>query len=152
VPSITPASFGYTGGTLRTSRIAPALMTFTGGNITPGHDSPLSTEAEIPVLDRLTVYDKFPGVGDAEWHRFVAIWQDKCEKIESAFEAINARVDEVALYARLATVESLAQVANDNAAAAQATAEQVSTAAEQTFAEVDPTYAERYAYWKDYPG
>jgi hypothetical protein len=152
VPSITPAPFGYTGGTLRTSRVVPALVTFTTSSIVAGHESPTSTAAVVPVLDRLTVYDKFPGVGDAEWNRFVAIWQDKCEKIEEAFTAINARVDEVALYARLTAVESLAQVANDNAVAAVETAEQVSTAAEQTFAEVDPTYAERYAYWKDYPG
>lgn len=152
MPSITPAALTYTGGTIRTSRVVPARLSFTTSSIVAGHDSPLSTEAEIPTLDRLTVYDKFPGVDDAAWHRFVAIWQDKCEKIESAFEAINARVDEVALYARLTAVESLAQVANDNATAAVETAEQISTAAEQTFAEVDPTYAERYAYWKDFPG
>ena len=89
MPSITPASFGYTGGTLRTSRLAPARLTFTGGTFTAGHESPTTTAAVVPTLDRLTVYDKFPGVGDAEWHRFVAIWQDKCEKIEEAFAFVS---------------------------------------------------------------
>lgn len=152
MPSITPAPLTYTGGTLRTKRVVPARLTFTASSIVAGHDSPLSTAAEIPELNRLTVYDRPPGMDEAIWNRQVALHQDFCEKIESAFTAINARVDEVALYARLTAVEALAQAANDNAVAAVETAEQVSTAAEQTFGEVDPTYAERYAYWKDFPG
>jgi len=66
------------------------------------------------------------------------------EAIEGAFETVNARVDEVAILARLAAVESLADAANDNAIVAQATAAQVSVAVEQTFNEIDPVYRDFY--------
>lgn len=142
--SLVPASLSYSGGTLRTSRIVPARLTYVGGSAIRTRTSPLSTAAVIPVLDRLTVYDKPAGVGDTEWHRQVAIWQSAMEAIEEAFAAVNARVDEVALYARLQAVETLAQAANDNATVAKQTVEQASAAVQETFQQIDPVYADYY--------
>lgn len=140
----TPAPLEYTGGLLRTNRLVPARLNYSGGTITTARDTPTTAPVDIPSLNRLTRWDKFPGVDDEAWQRFMAIWQEKCEAIEAAFVAVNARVDEVALLARLSAVEALASTANDNATIAQATASQVSEAVQQTFTEVDPVYGDRY--------
>jgi hypothetical protein len=76
--------------------------------------------------------------------RLMAIWQAAMTQIEQAFVAVNARVDEVALYARLNAVETLAQAANDNATAAVAQVETVTEAVSQTFTEIDPTYGSNF--------
>lgn len=74
----------------------------------------------------------------------MAIWQKAMSAIESAFAAVNARVDEVALYARLNAVEQLAQAANDTAVTARVEAASTSAAVQQTFNEIDPVYADFY--------
>lgn len=135
----TPASLTYTGGGLRDNRIAPARLTYSTSTITTTRDTPLTTAATIPVLDRLNRFDKLMR-GEQVDERFQLIWQRTMEAIEDAFTAVNARVDEVALYARLNAVEALAEAANDNATTAQTTAAAVQTAVSQTFADIDPIY------------
>ena len=138
MPDITtPSPLTYTGGALRTKRLVPSLLAFTPGSVTSSKDTPTSAAAVIPKLDRLNRADGFDT-------RFQWIWQQTMEAIEGAFETVNARVDEVAILARLAAVESLADAANDNAVVAQATAAQVSVAVEQTFNEIDPVYRDFY--------
>lgn len=140
----TPATFEYEGGTLRTSRVVPARFAYTAGSFLTESESPTTTEAEIPNLDRLTFGDKIPGESEQSFMRRAAIWQKTMEAIESAFEAVNARVDEVAILARLNAVEAKAEAANDNAVAAKATADSASVAVEQTFQQIDPNLAEFY--------
>lgn len=74
----------------------------------------------------------------------MAMWQQFATQIEGAFEAVNARVDEVALYARLAAVEQKAEAANDNATAARQEAQTVSAATRETFTRVDPALGAQY--------
>lgn len=136
-----PATLAYNGGSLRSNRLDAARLTYTGGTFTTTRDTPLTTAAAIPQLDRLVRFiDKSDGETDAQFQRRQLIWQQTMEAIERAFVAVNARVDEVALYARLNAVEALAEAANDNATAAQATASTVQTAVSQTFADIDPVY------------
>tara|TARA_R100001086_G_scaffold180400_5_gene100177 strand:- start:4104 stop:4562 length:459 start_codon:yes stop_codon:yes gene_type:complete len=139
-----PATVNFSGGSFRDTRVKPARLRFTGGQVTTLRDTPLSTQAEIPRLDRLTRWEKPEGFTPQGWERQMAIWQKQCEAIEAAFVAVNARVDEVALYARLNAVEALAEAANDNAVTAQATAATVSTAVSETFAQIDPTLGDSY--------
>lgn len=135
-----PAALSYSGGTLRTSRVAPARLRYSGGTVSGSIETPLTTPATIPSLNRLTQWDRPEGWPEESWQRFMAIWQEMCGAAEDAFVAVNARVDEVALYARLNRVEQLAAAANDNASAAQTSVTQVQAAVSQTFAEIDPIY------------
>lgn len=139
-----PATVNFSGGSFRDTRVKPARLRFTGGRVTTSRDTPLSTQAEIPRLDRLTRWEKPEGFTPQGWERQMAIWQKQCEAIEAAFVAVNARVDEVAILARLSAVEELAEVANDMATEAVATATQVSAATHATFVEVDPVYGSIY--------
>lgn len=142
MPNISAAaSLDYTGGTLRTSRMVPARMTYTAGNITTASDSPISTAVDIPALNRLYSAEQLTNPNGTPTHRLMALWQEAMTQIEQAFVAVNARVDEVALYARLNAVETLAQAANDNATAAVAQVETVTEAVSQTFADIDPVYS-----------
>jgi len=140
-----PAALSYTGGVLRTSRIVPARLRFTGGVVGAGVSTPTTTAVEIPVLDRLTSMEQLTEGDGTPTVRLMSIWQDAMERIESAFEAVNARVDEVALYARLSAVEAKADAANDNAIAAKQTAEVTSVAVQETFTQVDPIYGQAFA-------
>lgn len=133
----TAATFAYSGGSIRSTRIKPARLHYRAGDVTTSKSTPLTTAAEIPQLDRLTRYDKLTR-GEQVDPRFQFIWQQTMEAIESAFEAVNQRVDEVAILARLSAVEQLAEVANDNAVSAKNTAETVKTATLQTFDVVSP--------------
>lgn len=145
MPSITPATLTYTGGTLRTSRVVPARLRYTGGTVMVAADTPTTTAAEIPKLDRLfRQIDKADGETDKQFQRRQLIWQQTMEAIEGAFTAVNARVDEVAIFARLSAVEAKADAANDNAVAAQQAAAVTSDAVQETFNEIDPTYAKYY--------
>lgn len=145
--SITPASLTFSGGAVRDTRIAPKRLIFTGGTITTTRDTPLTTAAEIPQLN--TQQRQVPiGYVDIKGQRYPVYveaqeqlrQQRMIEAIVDAFVAVNARVDEVALYARLNAVEALAEVANDNATAAQTTVATVQTAVSQTFSAIDPIY------------
>lgn len=142
MPDITAAaSLDYTGGTLRTGRLVPARLRYQSSTITATRDTPLSTAAEIPNLNRLYSAEQLTNPNGTPTHRLMAIWQEAMTQIEQAFVAVNARVDEVALYARLNAVETLAQAANDNATAAVAQVETVTEAVSQTFADIDPVYS-----------
>lgn len=145
MPSITPAALTFTGGTLRTNRVVPARLRYTDGTVRVASDTPITTAAEIPKLDRLfRAIDKADGETDKQFQRRQLIWQQTMEAIESAFEAVNARVDEVAILARLSAVEAKADAANDNAVAAQQVAAVTSAAVQETFNEIDPAYGEYY--------
>lgn len=139
-----PARFAYTGGAIRCSRIVPARFRYTAGSFLSGSETGTTTAAEIPELDRLTFADRIPGESEQSFIRRAAIWQKTMLAIESAFEAVNARVDEVAILARLSAVEAKAEAANDNATFAAANAQAAATAAEQTFERADPTLADAY--------
>ena len=140
-----PAALVYSPGALRVSRIAPARLRFTAGTVMSERDTPLSAPVVIPVLNRLNrLIDKADGETDKQFQRRQQIWQSTMQAIEQAFVAINARVDEVAILARISAVEQLAEVANDNAVSAKATAETVAVAAEETFATIDPTLADTF--------
>lgn len=141
---ITPARFEYERGELRGVRIVPTRFAYTAGSFLTGSESPTSTAAEIPELDRLTFGDKIPGESEQSFMRRAAIWQKTMEAIESAFEAVNARVDEVAILARLSAVEAKAEAANDNANEAKTVANTANVAVEQTFSQIDPNLAEYY--------
>lgn len=139
MPNITaPAAFEYVGGGLRTMRLAPARLRYSASTqlVTSG-DTPLSAVAEIPTLDRLTRWEKPQGYSAQDWERQMAIWQKAMGAIEDAFVAVNARVDEVALFARLSAVEAKAEVANDNANTALNEAVVVREATRTTFAASD---------------
>jgi uncharacterized protein YukE len=125
--------------------MVPARLRFTAGTVTAARDTPLSEPVVIPVLNRLNrLIDKADGETDKQFQRRQQIWQSTMKAIERAFVAINARVDEVAILARISAVEQLAEVANDNAVSAKATAETVAVAAEETFATIDPTLADTF--------
>lgn len=144
MPNVTaPAALEYTGGAIRCSRPVPARLAYTAGNLSTSASTTTTTAAEIPKLDRLRRFDTLVRGNEVD-PRFQLIWQQTMEAIEGAFEAVNARVDEVAILARLSNVESLAAAANDNAVAAQATATQVSEAAKQTFSTIDPNLADTF--------
>lgn len=136
-----PGALVYSAGAIRSNRLKPARLTYATSSITTTRDTPLTTAAQIPTLDRLVRFiDKADGETDQQFQRRQLIWQQTMEAIEAAFAAVNARVDEVALYARLSAAELLAQAANDNAAQAQATAATIQAAVSQTFADIDPIY------------
>ena len=140
------ASLNYTGGSIRCARIVPARLRYTGGTFTSSKDTPLTTAAVIPQLNRLfRLVDKVDGETDKQFQRRQQIWQTTMEAIEAAFEAVNARVDEVALYARLSAVETAAQVANDNVATLTTTVTTIQTATENTFTEIDPLYGQDFS-------
>jgi hypothetical protein len=144
VPDITtPAALTYSGGALRTFRVVPARLTYTAATVTTARDTSLTTAAVIPQLDRLRRMDRIVR-DDGVDPRFQYIWQQTMEAIEGAFETVNARVDEVAILARISAVEALSQAANDNAVAAQATVATVSAAVATTFTQIDPIYQTRY--------
>lgn len=141
----TPATFAYVAGSVRTHRVAPARLTYSASStLVSSKDTATTTAAEIPELDRLTSLERILNDDGTPTVRLMAIWQSTMEAIESAFEAVNARVDEVAILARLSAVETLAQAANDNANTAQATAQTVSTAVADTFADIDPVYRDQF--------
>ena len=145
MPSLTPASFGYTGGSFRSTRPSPARLGFAPGSFLTSKDTPISTPAVAPDLDRLVrSLDKADGETDQQFQRRQIIWQQTMEAIEGAFAAVNARVDEVALYARLAAVEAKAEAANDNATAAKANIENITVAAQQTFTDIAPNYGDSF--------
>lgn len=144
MPSISPAPLTFTGGTLRTSRIVPARLRFTGGTVAVVSDTPTSTAAEIPelaTLKRQNVYFTSAGNPTAQMQLH---WQRTMEAIVSAFEAVNARVDEVAILARLSAVEAKADAANDNAVAAQSQVAVTNAAVQATLTQIDPTYGDYY--------
>lgn len=140
-----PATFEYTAGSLRTTRVVPARFAYTASStLISSKDTSTTTAAAIPELDRLTSFEKLLNPDGTPTQRFMGLIQSYAEQIESAFEAVNARVDEVAILARLNAVETLAQVANDNAVAATATATAVAAATQETFADIDPVYRDQF--------
>ena len=144
MPNITaPAALSYSGGMLRGERVVPARLVYSGGNVMSERDTPLSTPAVVPVLDRLRRFDKLVQ-GETVDVRFQTIWQQTMKAIEDAFVAINARVDEVAILARISAAEALAQTANDNAVAATAAVEVVQAAALETFTIIDPVLGNEF--------
>lgn len=146
MPDITAAApLDYAGGTLRTSRIAPARLRYTAGSFLTSSESPVSTAVDIPALNRLYSAEQLTNPSGTPTRRLMALWQEAMTQIEQAFAAVNARVDEVALFARLNAVESLAQAANDNATAAVAQVETVSQAVSETFTEIDPVYGGNFS-------
>lgn len=145
----TPASFSYTGGSIRSTRIKPARFRYTAGSFVSSKDSSTSGAATVPDLDRLTRFDRLTE-GDQVTARFQFIWQQTMEAIEEAFEAVNQRVDDnSAILARLTAAEAKAEAANDNANAAKVTADAVKVAAKETFDTVSAgsgtTFNERIA-------
>lgn len=60
---------------------------------------------EVPWLNRLTDYDRFPNVDPQAWRRFVALWQVQAEQIEASFGELSDQ---------LAAIQA-AQAAADNA-------------------------------------
>lgn len=141
---VVPASLSYTGGSLRTTRVVPARFRLTGGTFTVTIETPTTTAAEIPKLDRIMRQERIVGSDDTASQRFQLIWQQTMVAIESAFEAVNARVDEVAILARLSAVEAKADAANDNAVAAQSQVAVTSAAVQATLTQIDPTYGDYY--------
>lgn len=142
----TPATFAYTAGSLRNTRIAPTRLTYSAStSLVTSKDTSTTTAAEIPELDRLTIVDRIPGEDERSFMRRAAIWQSTMQAIEDAFTAINARVDEVAILARLSAVEAKAEVANDNAVVAKATADNAVIATQETFGEIDPVYRTKFS-------
>ena len=146
MPDITsPAPLTYSGGLLRSGRLVPASLTYAAGEVMADRGTPLSAPAVIPILNRLVrMIDKADGESEKQFQRRQQIWQSTMEALENAFRAVNARVDEVAILARISAVERLAEVANDNAVAAKATAETVAAATSETFAAIDPGYSEQF--------
>ena len=146
MPDITaPAPLAFSGGTLRQWRVVPARLTYTAGNVMSARDTATGT-VTVPTLNRLyRLADKSSGETDKQFQRRQLIWQQSMEAIEEAFEALAARVDELAgILARLTAAEQLAQAANDTAISAVTQVSAVSTAVEQTFADVDPTFGDAY--------
>lgn len=146
MPDITvSASLDFYGGVFRDTRVAPASLTFGAGDVTMGSDTQLTAETLIPKLDRLNrISDKASGETQQQFQRRQLIWQQSMEAIEAAFEAVNSRVDELAILARLTRAEGLAEVANDNAIAAQESVSQVTAAVSQTMADIDPIYQDAF--------
>jgi hypothetical protein len=144
VPDITaPASLIYGPGALRSNRVAPARLRYFPGNVMTERDTPTTTPATIPVLDRLQRFDELMQ-GEGVHPRFQLIWQRTMQAIEEAFVAINNRVDEVAILARLTAAEQLAQSANDRAVTAEQRVVVVEQAAVQTFTSIDPTFGDQF--------
>lgn len=135
----TPATFEYTGGGIRSTRINGARFRYSPSTtLVSSKDTPTTTAAEIPQLD---VLQRQTSYFDAQGRPTVQMqlhYQRMVEAIVSAFEAVNQRVDEVAILARLSAVEAKAEVANDNAVEARAIADTVKTATQQTFDTVSP--------------
>lgn len=112
---VTPVQLDWAGGSLTTSHdrdvLTPARLSWRGGSLTTNF-SGTSLSVTTPQLDRLTRFDGMPD-------RFMLIWQQAMEAIESAFEALTTQVaDNSAIIARLVAAEDLAQAANDNATTA----------------------------------
>lgn len=143
MPNIVPAPFAYSAGSLAAKRLVPALFRFSGNRVLGSKVTPVTEAAATPELDRLRRFDALVK-GNQVSPRFQIIWQQTMEAIEQAFEAVNARVDEVALYARLNAVEQLASSANDNANAAQKEVVKVKAATRQAFDAVDPSLGEEF--------
>lgn len=103
--SFTPERVSFGGAMLRwTAQEA----TFVAGNT--------SLSVEVPVLDRLTDYDRPNGFTQRDWARQVKIWQAAMTKIEEAFEALVTQVsDNTSILAQIQANQILAQAANDNA-------------------------------------
>lgn len=120
-----------------------ARLIYRAGTVMSERDTPLTAPALIPVLDRLQRYDKLTQ-GDAVDARFQTIWQQTVKAIEDAFVAVNARVDEVAILARVSAAEALAQTANDNAVTAAAAIAVVQTAVAETFTDIDPVLGDTF--------
>lgn len=143
----TPATFAYSAGAARTTRIVSALFRYSSSSIVTSFDTPLTEPAEIPSLStqKRQIAIGSVEIGGKRYPVYVEMQeqlrqQRVNEAIVDAFEAVNARVDEVALYARLNAVEALAESANDKASEAQTTVAQVSTSAASTFGSIDPIY------------
>ena len=140
-----PAPLIYSGGALRTFRVAPARLIYTAGNVTSVRETTTGT-VTTPTLNRLyRLADKIDGETDKQFQRRQLIWQQSMEVIEEAFAALTSRVDEqAAILARLTAAETLAQAANDTAVAAVAQVEVVSTAVAETFTVIDPVFGTEY--------
>lgn len=146
MPDITvTAPLVYSGGALRTFRVAPARLTYTAGNVTSVRGTATGT-VTTPTLNRIyRLADKIDGENDKQFQRRQLIWQQSMEAIEAAFEALTGRVNEVeAILARLTAAEALAQTANDTAVAAVAQVEIVSAAVTETFTAIDPVFGTVY--------
>jgi hypothetical protein len=144
----TSASLTYTAGTLRTNRLVSARLTFVGGTVLTAGGTRFTDDAATP---KLTTQKRALPIGRVNERGEVLVTMQEQERqqrfkeaIEAAFVAINARIDLIALEQRVSAVEVKADTANDNAIAAQATADEVSDAAKATFAEIDPIYDEIY--------
>ncbi len=87
--------------------------------------------AVVPKLNRLTRWDKFPGVNDAAWFRFMALWQSFASKIEEAFQEIVDLITSVAAVT--------AAVANKNAVFVQTSAP-TATAVDDLWLDSDDGY------------
>lgn len=94
---LTPTQLDWSGGSLTTSHdrdgITPARLDWAGVNLTTSF-SEAGLTVTVPQLDRLTSFEQVLGQDGTPSHRFMAIWQEQAEKIEEAFEAIDARDDE----------------------------------------------------------
>lgn len=144
MPSIEPGALTYDGGALRTARIVPARLSFAAGGFIGEVGTPTTAAAATPELDNWTRTDRPASISESDWVRWMARDQRFTDAIEAAFRAVNQRIDEVAIMARLNRVETLAQAANDTATQAQVVVEQTSTAVQETFQQIDPTYADYY--------
>lgn len=137
-----PATLTYSTGAFRDTRIEPARFRYTGSlSLTVTRDSDTSAAVTVPELDRLLSLDRLLNEDGTPTLRFMSIWQSTMLAIEAALEATNAKVDDnTAILARLLAAEELAQAANDNAVAAQATVTEVQAATSDTLAVIDPIY------------
>lgn len=120
--AVTPASYELNFGTALTvpprATVGRLSLHFTGGTVTAGPGTTSASAVVVPTLNRLSQYDQFPGVDAQSWRRFMAVWQELCQSIEAAFQAVNDRdTAQDSVLARLTAAEALANAANDNAAA-----------------------------------
>ena len=144
MPDITqPASLVYGAGALRCSRIVPARLRYNSGSVMVERETPATDPVATPKLDRLQRFDRLMQ-GDSVDPRFQLIWQQTMKAIEDAFVAINNRVDEIAILARISAAEQLAQTANDRSVVAEQRVAVVEQAAQETFTSIDPVLGDRF--------
>gem|GEM_PF-4607865 len=140
----TSASLTYAGGTIRTGRMVPALLSFLAGDLTTS-SATSGALVSVPELDRLVrLVDRADGESEEQFQRRQLIWQQTMEAIEAAFKAINDRVDAIALEQRLIRTELLAQQASDKTVELETAVNDVNTAVSQTLSSVDPIYGIEY--------
>lgn len=108
-PTFVPPRWTVTAGSLRINGATPAWSI--------GSDP--STSVTVPELDRLTSFDQLLNRDGTPSVRFMAIWQDMCERIEEAFTNLTGDVEDLAaIVARLAAAEALATAASNTATTA----------------------------------